>query len=84
MKNENESLSRRSFLGQAVVATGILSALDSAGQASAQAPQAGGDRGGTPRQGFLRLRLEVLQGRCARRAAAEFRGRELEKRGLAA
>ena len=49
MKNENEatnSLSRRSLLGQAVGAAGILSALESTGQANAQAPPAGGGRGG--------------------------------------
>ena len=43
MKNENEmtdSLSRRSLLGQAVGAAGILSALGSTGQANAQAPPA--------------------------------------------
>jgi beta-galactosidase len=49
MKNENEatnSLTRRSLLGQAVGAAGILSALESTGQANAQAPPAGGGRGG--------------------------------------
>jgi beta-galactosidase len=49
MKNESEwrgSLSRRSLLGQAVGATGIVSALGSAGQANAQVPPAGGGRGG--------------------------------------
>ena len=50
MKNENgltDSLSRRSLLGQAVGAAGVLSALGSAGQANAQAPpQAPPARGG--------------------------------------
>jgi len=49
MKNDNEatnSLSRRSLLGQAVGAAGILSALESAGQANAQAPPAAAARGG--------------------------------------
>ena len=49
MKNDNEatnSLSRRRLLGQAVGAAGILSALESTGQVNAQAPPAGGGRGG--------------------------------------
>jgi beta-galactosidase len=47
MKNESgmtDSLSRRSLLGQAVGAAGLLSALGSTGQADAQAPPAGGGR----------------------------------------
>ena len=47
MKNGSgltDSLSRRSLLGQAVGAAGILSALGSTGQANAQAPPAGGGR----------------------------------------
>ena len=49
MKNESglsDSLSRRSLLGQAVGAAGILSALGSTGQANPQAPPAGGGREG--------------------------------------
>ena len=84
MKNEHGaagSLSRRSWLGRAVGAAGILSALGPAARQPRKAPPAGGAAG--PRQGFLRLRLEVFQGGCARRAAAGFRGRELEGRGSA-
>jgi beta-galactosidase len=54
MKNENgttDSLTRRSLLGQAVGAAGILSALEAAGQANAQAP-AGGGRGPRVRDSF--------------------------------
>ena len=55
MKNESgltDSLSRRSLLGQAVGAAGILSALGSAGQANAQAPPARGGMGGRVRDSF--------------------------------
>ena len=51
MKNAREradTLSRRSFLGQAVAATGVLSVLGSAGLANAQTQPAGG-AGGEPR-----------------------------------
>ncbi|MGA2723556.1 MAG: sugar-binding domain-containing protein [Bryobacteraceae bacterium] len=58
MQNENgmaDSLSRRSLLGQAVGAAGVLSALGSTGrgdaQTPAQAPPAGGGRGGAGRGG---------------------------------
>jgi beta-galactosidase len=54
MKSENgmtNSLSRRSLLGQAAGAAGVLSALGSAGQARAQAPPAGG-MGGRVRDTF--------------------------------
>jgi beta-galactosidase len=43
---KNDSLSRRSLLGQAVGTAGILSALGSTGQANAQAPAARGGRMG--------------------------------------
>jgi beta-galactosidase len=49
MKNEDgvkDSLTRRGLLGRAVGAAGILSALESTGQVDAQAPPAGGGRGG--------------------------------------
>jgi len=78
MKNESElsdPLSRRSLLGRAVGAAGIMAALGSTGQADAQM-QPADDSGGVRREGQLRLRLEVLQGECARCAAADFRGRE--------
>jgi len=55
VRNENEltdSLSRRSLLGQAVGAAGVLSALGSTGQANAQTPPAGGDMGGRVRDSF--------------------------------
>ena len=55
MKNENEatnSLTRRSLLGQAVGAAGILSALESTGQVNAQAPPARGGMGGRVRDSF--------------------------------
>ena len=48
MNNEHgntDALSRRSFLGRAVVAAGLLSALDAAGQANAQTPPVASDRG---------------------------------------
>jgi beta-galactosidase len=49
MKNESgltDSVSRRSLLGWGVGTAGILSALGSTGEANAQAPAAGGGRGG--------------------------------------
>jgi len=55
MKNENGltgSLSRRSLLGQAVGAAGMLSALGFTDQANAQAPPAGGRMGGRVRDSF--------------------------------
>ena len=58
MKNENgitDSPTRRSLLGQAAGAAGVLSALGSAGQVNAQAPAqtppAGGGRGAGGRGG---------------------------------
>ena len=55
MKNESglsDSFSRRSLLGQAVGAAGILSALGSTGQANPQAPPAGGRKGPRARDSF--------------------------------
>jgi len=56
MKDENgmsDSLSRRSLLGRAVGAAGVLSALGSTGQANAQVPPAGGgSMGGRVRDTF--------------------------------
>jgi len=49
MKNDDSvtsSLSRRGLLGQVVGAAGLLSALEATGPANAQAPAAGGGRGG--------------------------------------
>jgi beta-galactosidase len=55
MKNANgtmDSLTRRSLLGQAVGAAGILSALEATGQANAQTAPAGGGRGPRVRDSF--------------------------------
>ena len=54
-------LSRRSLLGQAVGAAGILSALGSTGQANAQAP-AGGRRRRGPRAGSFDFGWKFLKG----------------------
>ncbi len=48
----SEPLSRRTLLGQAVGAAGVIAAIDSAGQASAQAQPAAGSREARSRESF--------------------------------